>query len=245
MDAYLCLSKKKYPLDCINCSNTNCLIKKHSNNSELEEFLAEKHRFKVAKGQSFIIEGAPVHGLFFVYKGKVKMVKTGINGREQIVRLVNNGEVVGHRSFGVGEYYQIGAVAIEDSILCSFTKKMLRDTLQTNAKLTYDFMTFYSEELNRSETKVRKFAQMTVRERIIDAILYIHRKFKQSKGWLTLELSRRELADFAGTTEEQSIRMLSALKSEGLIKVDGRKIGILDLKKLRSEISEHNYYLDS
>lgn len=232
-------------LDCINCSNTNCLINKHSNNEELSDFLAEKHRFKVAKGQSFIIEGAPVHGLFFVYNGKVKMVKTGINGREQIVRLVNDGEVVGHRSFGVGEYYQIGAVAIEDSVLCSFTKKLLRDTLQSNAKLTYDFMTFYSEELNRSETKVRKFAQMTVRERIIDAILYINRKFKQTKGWLNIELSRRELADFAGTTEEQSIRMLSALKSDKLIKVEGRRIGILDLKALKSEISEHNYFLDS
>ena len=232
-------------LDCINCSNTNCLIKKHANNSELSEFLEEKHHFKVIKGQSFIIEGAPVHGLFFVYLGKVKMVKTGINGREQIVRLVNDGEVVGHHSFVVGEYYQIGAVSLEDSVLCSFTKKLLRDTLQSNAKLTYDFMTFYSEELNKSETKVRKFAQMTVRERIIDAILYINRKFKQSKGWLNIELSRRELADFAGTTEEQSIRTLSALKAEKFIKVEGRKIGILEMKKLKSEISDHNYFLDS
>lgn len=221
------------------------MIKKNAHHPELVDFLSQKHRFKVPKGQSFIMEGAPVHGLFFVYKGAVKLLKTGINGREQIVRLANEGEIIGHRGFGVGEYYQIGAIAVEDSILCSFTKKLLRDTLQSFPKLTYDFMTFYSEELNRSETKVRKFAQMTVRERIIDAILYINRKFKQKKTWLNLELSRRELADFAGTTEEQAIRMISALKKEELIKVEGRKIGILKLKKLKTEISEHNYYLDS
>lgn len=232
-------------MDCFNCTNYNCLIKKNTHLPELKDFLSQKHRFKVPKGQSFIMEGAPVHGLFFVHKGAVKLLKTGIHGKEQIVRLANEGEIIGHRGFGVGEYYQIGAIALEDSILCSFTKKLLRDTLHTIPALTYDFMTFYSEELNRSETKVRKFAQMTVRERVIDTILYINRKFKAKKGWLNLELSRRELADFAGTTEEQAIRLLSALKKDGLIKVEGRKIGILNLKKLKAEISEHNYYLDS
>lgn len=245
MVCYICTSFNYLILDCVDCQNLNCLIKKNAHHPELADFLQQKHRFKVPKGQSFIMEGAPVHGLFFVYKGAVKLLKTGINGKEQIVRLAKEGEIIGHRGFGVGEYYQIGAVAVEDSILCSFTKKLLRDTLQSFPKLTYDFMTFYSEELNRSETKVRKFAQMTVRERVIDAILYINRKFKQKKGWLNLELSRRELADFAGTTEEQAIRMLSSLKKEELIKVEGRKIGIVKIKQLKKEISEHNYYLDS
>lgn len=210
----------------------------------MSDFLAKKHQFKVLKGQNFIIEGAPVHGLFFVFEGKVKVFKTGLNGKEQIVRFIMDGDIIGHRGFGAGEYHQIGAMALEDSVLCSFSSAELLVALKSIPSLTFDFMTFYSEELNRSETKIRKFAQMTVREKVIDSLLYINRKFGQNKGYLNLQLSRREMADFAGTTDEQVIRVISSLKKEKLIKASAKKIGILNLDGLKKEISEHNYFLD-
>jgi len=210
----------------------------------LKKLLENKHRFKVLKGQNFIIEGAPVHGIYFVYKGKVKVFKTGLFGKEQINRFVKDGDIIGHRGFGAGQHHQIGAMAMEDIVLCSFSSAELLKVLQTVPSLTFDFMSFYSRELNQSETKVRKFAQMTVREKVIDALLYLNRKFRQKGGYLTLQLSRKEMADFTGTTDEQVTRVISALKKENLIKADAKKIGILDIKTLKKEISEHNYFLD-
>jgi CRP-like cAMP-binding protein len=106
-------------------------------------------------------------------------------------------------------------------------------------------MLFYANELNRSENKVKSISQMTVRERVIDTLLYINRKFGDLRGFLNLPLSRREYADYAGTTEEQVIRVFSALKKENLITAQGKKIGIGDLQLLKREISEHNYFLDA
>ena len=118
--------------------------------------------------------------------------------------------------------------------------------LHTIPSLTYEFMLFYAEELNRSETKVKTIAQMTVREKVIDSLLYIHRKFKENpKGFINIQLSRKEIADFAGTTEEQVIRTISSLKKDKLIQTQGKKINISDLTNLRKEISEHNYFIDS
>ncbi|CAN0603048.1 unnamed protein product, partial [Ectocarpus sp. 12 AP-2014] len=57
--------------------------------------------------------------------------------------------------------------------------------------------------------------------------------------------SRRDYADYAGTTEEQVIRMFSILKKEGLLITKGKRIGIADIALLKKEISEHNFYLDS
>ena len=91
--------------------------------------------------------------------------------------------------------------------------------------LTFDLMLFYAEELNRSETKVRKFAQMTVREKVIDSFLYINRKFGQTdEGFFNIQLPRKDFADFAGTTEEQVIRIISSLKKENLLITKGKKI---------------------
>lgn len=191
------------------------------------------------------MEGAPVNGLFFILSGKVKVFRTGINGREQIVRFAKNGEIIGHRGFGTEEYYPIAAIAIEDTVLCYFSKDTLQQVLKTEPKFTYDLMLFYANALNKSEAKVKSLSQMTVRERVVDTLLFVNRKFGQLNGFINLPLSRKEYADYAGTTEEQVIRIFSTLKKEFLITTRGKKIGIIDVEKLKKEISEHNYYLDN
>ena len=230
---------------CRNCTNSKCLIKGHLEDLEFSDAVEQKTTLRCKKGQQFIMEGAPVNGLFFVFKGKVKVFRTGINGREQIVRFAKDGEIIGHRGFGTEESYSIGAIALEDTVLCYFSKDILKKTLLDHPKFTYDLMLFYANELNRSESKVKSISQMTVRERVIDSLLYIHRKFGELRGFLDLPLSRKEYADYTGTSEEQVIRIFSALKKENLISVKGKKIAITDVELLKSEINNHNFFLDS
>jgi len=229
---------------CERCKNERCFIHNHSQ-TLLGDKTAQNTIIKCKKGQQFIIEGAPVNGLFFIKTGTVKVFRTGINGREQIVRFAKDCEIIGHRGFGTQEYYSIGAIALQDAELYYFSKDYLQKTLLENPKFSYDMMLFYANELNRSESKVKSISQMTVRERVIDTLLYIHRKFGDLRGFLNLPLSRKEYADYAGTTEEQVIRMFSALKKEGLITAKGKKIAINNVDALKNEISEHNYYLDT
>jgi CRP-like cAMP-binding protein len=240
------LKEKDKKANCITCTNAKCLIKKHVHNKGMENYIEKKHTIICKKNQQFILEGAPLNGLFFIFKGKVKVTKTGIYGREQIVRFAKDGNIIGHRGFGAGNRYPVSASSLEDTVLCNFTNDVLNEMLHKIPDLTFDLMMFYAEELNKSENKVRKIAQMTVREKVIDALLYILRKFKQSPdGYLNITLSRQDIADYAGTTEEQVIRVISGLKKENFLRADGKKIGIVNDKLLKKEISEHNYYLDN
>ncbi len=234
-----------HTVSCDICVNQKCLIKRNLSSSFVSNFADEKTEIQCKKGQQFIMEGAPVNGLFFILKGKVKVYRTGINGREQIVRLAKEGEIIGHRGFGTEEYYPIAAIAIEDSVLCYFSKDLLQEVLKKDASFTYDLMLFYANALNKSEARVKSLSQMTVRERVVDTLLFVNRKFGELNGFINLPLSRKEYADYAGTTEEQVIRTFSALKKEYLITSKGKKIGIVDVEKLKKEISEHNFYLDS
>lgn len=235
----------KHRIDCLSCPNTECLIKKHCSDPGIEPYLARKVSIPARKGQSIIIEGAPIHGLYFMFSGRVKVLTTGINGREQILRFAKEGEMLGQRGFSTHQYSPIGASAIEDSIVCNFSVDVMKEMLLNLPKLSYDFISFYAEELHRSETKVRMFAHMTVREKVIDALLYINRKFGQRKNFIAMQLSRKEIADFAGTTEEQVIRVLSALKKDDLIALSGKKIGVPNAEILKKEIAEHHYFIQS
>ncbi|MBF4507476.1 Crp/Fnr family transcriptional regulator [Flavobacterium sp. JLP] len=227
---------------CYTCTNENCFIKKHLHLEKMTHYVAKKKSFICKKTNQFITEGSPLNGLYFICSGKVKTVKTGINGREQIVRLTKNGDTIGFRGFGTSKRYLIGAYALEDTILCNFSNETMLEILKNVPEFTYALMLFYADELNKSENNIRKIAHMNVRERVIDLLLYIHRKFGQTNGFIDIDLSRKEIADFAGTTEEQAIRVLSNLKKELLIKTVGKRIGILNISALRSEVMEHKYF---
>lgn len=227
--------------NCMTCENENCFIKKHLHLEQMKNYIDEKHSFVCKKSHQFIIEGAPIQGLYFIKKGKVKTVKTGIFGREQIVRFTKEGDTVGFRGFGTSKKYLIGAYALEDTILCNFSNETMLEILHTIPEFTFDLMLFYADELNKSENKIRKIAHMNVRERVIDTLLYIHKKFDQKNGMIGLELTRKDIADFAGTTEEQITRVLSSLKKDNLIKTSGKKIGLLEVQKMQIEIEEHRY----
>ncbi len=231
--------------ECNSCLNDNCIIKKHLSEPGIEKFLESKNTMRCRKSQSIIIEGAPIHGLYFVHTGKVKVFNTGINGREQILRFAHNGEMLGQRGFSSSQCYPSGAVALSETRMCHFTLDNMRNMLKSLPNMAYDFMVYYAEELNRSETKVRMFAHMTVREKVIDALLYINRKFGLKDGYLAVQLSRKDIADFAGTTEEQVIRIISGLKKEKLIICKGKLIGIPDKERLGKEIDEHHYFIQS
>jgi CRP-like cAMP-binding protein len=230
---------KNINADCTVCINTNCFIKKHLHLEKMQAFVQQKTHYSCKKGQQFMIEGAPIQGLYFIFSGKVKVFKTGIYGKEQIVRLTKEGDTIGFRGFGTSNRYLIAASALEDSVLCNFNNEVMQEILKTIPEFTYDMMLFYAEELNKSENNVKKIAQMNVRERVVDTLLYLHKKFGQTNGLIGVTLSRKELADFTGTTDEQITRSLSSLKKEGFIKSIGKKIGLLEVEKMKREIIDH------
>ena len=221
--------------NCETCINQNCLIKKNLEAIKSLGYLEAKRTMICGKSQSFILEGSPVHGLFFIFDGKAKVYSRGFQGKDQIIRFAGNGDIVGHRGLLTFESYKVSATAVEEAVLCHFSNDVLLEMLHSIANLSFDLMKFYAEELQSSEDKVKKFSQMNVRERVIDGLMYIIKKFGTTNGFINLKLSRREIADFAGTTEDQVTRVLSKLNQENLIQLEKKMIQILDMEMLLKE----------
>ncbi len=230
--------------NCKTCENSECLIKKHIDKESLQAFVSQKNAFRCQTGQQFILEGAPVSGLYFIYEGSVKVYKQTGGRNSQIIRFSKDGEIVGHRGFGTNYVYDISASALSDTVLCHFSSKILIDMLHQTPELMFDFMLFYADQLQKSEANAKRFGKMTVKDKVINGLLFIKRKFGQSDGFFNLTLSRKDIADFAGTSQEQVIRVISALKKEGLLIVKGKRIGIPDMPKMEAKLSEHGYFLE-
>lgn len=230
--------------DCISCTNQSCLIYKHRDNKGIAGYLEKKTTFQCKEGQQFILEGAPVSGLYFIYDGCVKVFKHTANTDSQIIRFSKNGEVVGHRGFGTNYVYDISASALSNTVLCHFATDMLIEMLHECPPMMFDFMLFYADQLQKSEANAKRFAKMSVREKVINGLLFIKQKFGQTDGMFNIILSRKDIADFAGTSQEQVIRVISSLKKEGLLSSTGKRLGIPDEAKIISELDQIEYYLE-
>ncbi len=226
---------------CFTCVDLNCFLKLCSP-EWIQQIEAHKTEVSYEKGQYIFHAGDFVNGLYFVKNGKIKIVSKGLNGKEHIVRLATDGHILGHRGFS-GETYPISAIAMNDSVICFVDNKTISEAFFHNSHFTVKLMLFYSEELRGIEARMTYLAQMTVRERVAFALLYLKDVFgyDSSRQVLNVNISRADIASICGTNVEQVIRNLSDFEKEKLIAKEGKKIRItneeglgemLDLYKL-------------
>jgi CRP/FNR family transcriptional regulator len=67
--------------------------------------------------------------LFCVHSGKIKLSRTGDEGKEQIVRLAGEGDVIGYRALLSNDRYQSSAIALEDAAICFIPRQIFRNRL--------------------------------------------------------------------------------------------------------------------
>ena len=186
-----------------------------------------------------IQQGSPVSGIFFIYSGKVKVYMEGRNGSEQIIRFAKDGHILGHRGYTGGKLYNISVSTLEDSVFCFFEKDFFLKLIAENHKLTYDLLFFYAEELRHTDDRLRKMAELSLKERVADAILMILNCFGTEGDTKTLAytISRIDLAKLTGSVPDVISRQLADLAKSGIINLKGKKIEVPDLEKLKEAAS--------
>lgn len=186
------------------------------------------------KGQVIFEEDTYPHGLYCISSGKIKLSQTGADGREQIVHLAKNGDVMGYRAILSGDKYSCSATAIENSSLCYIPTKVFTGMIERNAKLAFKVIHLLSDELKTAEHTITDLAQKSVKERLAQGILLLKESYGFEPDGCTINVSitREEIASIVGTARETATRLLAELSREKSIELNGKKIKILDQHKL-------------
>ncbi|MBZ0204257.1 MAG: Crp/Fnr family transcriptional regulator [Ignavibacteria bacterium] len=191
------------------------------------EMDAEKNCSVYKKGQIIFNEGNKPSGVYCVNKGKIKIYQTGEEGKEQILRLAKEGDVLGYRSLISGDVYSGTAAVMEDATVCFISKRTFFDFLHTNSDLSSKMMELLSHDLKEAESRLTGLAQKPVRERMAEALLMLHEFYGiDTDGSINATISREDIANIVGTATETTIRILSDFKSEKLIDLVGKKIKV-------------------
>ncbi|MDB4926699.1 Crp/Fnr family transcriptional regulator [Mucilaginibacter sp.] len=217
----------------IECNPDNCFLTKNCLKEWLPSVLQHKKTFKVKKGETIFKEGDQVTGVFFVNAGNVKIHKRWDADKELIIRFAKEGSILGHRGLGDVAVYPVSATALENGIVCYIDMEFFEATLKVNSEFTYKLLKFFAEELRESEKKMRNLAHMPVKGRVAEALITLKNQFGlTNSGFLNIDLSRQDLASFAGATYETVFRVINELVHDKLVALSGKSISIANYDNL-------------
>lgn len=219
---------------CDQCIVRQLTSLKALNKDEVIQLANSKKTFKIKKGDSLFEEGDVTNGVFCIKDGVGKLSKLSANGKDQIIKLVKSGELLGQRSMISNEPTNLSAKAISDMEVCYIPKKEMLGFFNTNNQFSMNLMQTICEDLKESENDKVAMAQKTVKERLAQTLLYLQDTFgTNTDSSLKVQLTRDELASIIGTATESCIRLLSDFKKLGLIELSSKKIILKDIPSLK------------
>jgi len=186
------------------------------------------------KNQKIYSEGDAPQYMMCLLKGKVKIYKSGIGGRSQIIRFIRPMQYFAYRAYFAQEEYQTDAMAFEASTICLVPLPLVTDLLRNNFNLCQFLIKQLSTDLGVADERTINLTQKHIRGRLAEALVFLTESYGlEEDNTINIYLAREDLANLSNMTTSNAIRTLSTFVAEKVIVMDGRKIKILDEDKLR------------
>ncbi len=223
------------------CSICSCHIKENAlftglNARQLDAFkdvvVISSHR----KREVIFMEGDECTGLYIIRTGRVKILRSSSQGKEQIIKILNPGDLLGFEVFYDGKVYKNTAVAMEECELCYVDKNMFFQILEKEPSVAKKLILAMGEELNHAYERIGNLGLLNAREKLAHLLFTLANEYgvKADGGVkLNLTLSRLEIAELLGITQETSIRLLKSFKEDGILDIRRKEIIIKSLGKLK------------
>jgi CRP/FNR family transcriptional regulator len=202
---------------------------------ELQMLAARTVRKLFSAGELLFSEGEPCNGLHIIARGKVRLFKTSVNGREQVLSVNVAGESVAEIPVFDGGPYPASAVALEETEIVFISRRDFNAYCLEHPEVPLKVLTVVGARLRNLVGIIEELSFTTIRQRLISTLL----KLAQSEGRKTargiefqLPASHQEMANQLGTVRELISRNLMRLQAEGLLDVDARQIVVKDVEGL-------------
>lgn len=197
--------------------------------------LRSKARFvHFRKNELIYLEEENPKDLMILFKGKVKIFRSGVGGRSQIIRIIRPIQFFGYRAYFAREPYVTAASAFEPCTVCKIPMELIEQFLRNNGELALFFIRMLSIDLGIADQRVVNLTQKHVRGRLAESLLFLKETYglEEDGATINIYLAREDLANLSNMTTSNAIRTLSNFVNERIITIDGRKIKIIDEERL-------------
>ncbi|MBI4375287.1 MAG: Crp/Fnr family transcriptional regulator [Elusimicrobia bacterium] len=207
-----------------------------------QKFLARRAENTYRLGNILFYQGNRPLGLFFICRGRVKLVKEDRFGHSRIVRVVEAPDILGDRAFFAERPYACSGEAMDETRACFLERRVFCELFGQNLPMFHRLTQRFAQELGSAEHAMHCLSACPVNARVATHLLMYPKQRGSNaplRGELTLQESRTELAQILGTTIEAVSRALALFASRRWIAVEGRHVRILEEDRLRRAACPH------
>jgi len=186
------------------------------------------------------MQGDPLTNVYFIYRGKIKIYRTDLHGKEQIVNVLQDGEMFPHQGFFRQDDYPAHAQVLEDAMLIYIPIHLFENFLITHPEICVKLFRVLGDRIVDLQNRLEEKILHNTYEQIILLLLRLAKKSgKETSGnqlRLTTQFTNRELANMIGSSRETISRTLTQLKKKNLVTTDKSGFLMMDTEKLQDEL---------
>jgi len=183
------------------------------------------------KGESLFTEGEKANGFYLLASGSIKLCKISPDGKEKVLHFVHPSETFAEAAFFGDGAYPAEARALEKGEALFFPKEAFMGLLERNPRFSLNLIVSLSLLLRRFARQIEELSFAEVPARLAAYLMEL--AARKSTTYLDLDMKKGELASHIGTVSETLSRSLKKLKDDGIIEVDGSRVIIHDMERLR------------
>ncbi|MGG5253838.1 Crp/Fnr family transcriptional regulator [Neobacillus sp. SM06] len=192
------------------------------------------------KHSHVFLQGDPLLNVYFIFDGRIKIYKSDVNGKEQIVGIMKKGEMFPHVGFFRKGDYPAYAEVLEPSILIAIPISKFENVLIENPELSIKVFKVLGEKIIDLQNRLEEQILNNTYEQIVKLLIRLAQKDGKERDdgkiWLKADFTNKDLANMIGTTRETISRTLTKMKKEQLIEEDENGNIILNPDELLDEI---------
>jgi CRP/FNR family transcriptional regulator, dissimilatory nitrate respiration regulator len=177
-------------------------------------------------------EGDPANGFYVNADGLVKIYKLSSEGKEQILHIFGPGEPFGEVPVFSGQTFPAYAEALTPIRALFFPRQAFVKLVSDNPSLALNLLAVLSMRLRRFTVQIENLSLKEVPGRLSAYFLMLSIEQNTPES-VTLNITKSQLASFLGTIPETLSRMLNRMAAAELIRVDGRRISLIDTDGLK------------
>ncbi len=230
------MNEKKKPCSCASCDFREVVFS-YLDELSVEELCDHKEELFFRKGEIINHEGEKISNFKYLKSGLVKLYRRTPNGDEQVITITRPFEFVSNMSIFSEERYQYSVSALEDSVVCMVNLDFIKQLFLKNGGFAMGLLTKISRINDKIISQTLDIRQKNLIGRVAYVLLYFTNDIYKSRVF-DLPVSRKEIADYIGMSTANVIRTMSEFKKEGIIRVFGKTIEVVDMAKLEV-ISKH------
>ncbi len=191
---------------------------------------------KFSKGEIIFSEGSDSTGFYIIISGRVKVYKLSADGKEQILHLAGQKELLGAVSAFAGTPYPAHAEALEKTMAFFFQRKDFLSLIQKEPSVVMNMMANLSMRLQLFTRMIEDLSLKEVPGRLAAYLLYICKQ-TGCNDTIEIDVSKGQLASLIGTIPETLSRILKKMSEKDILEVKGRKIRLLKKKVLQDIVN--------